>query len=58
MAAATPPRHHGPRALLRTHRLLAHRLRARRHRAHAAIVGGTQISIEQAPWQVVMFGFI
>jgi hypothetical protein len=33
---------------------LAHELRNRTHHARAAIVGGSEISIEQAPWQVIV----
>ena len=45
---------------VRLHRghLLARHLRAGSHRAHAAIVGGTSISISQAPWQVIVIGFV
>lgn len=39
-------------------RLSAHGLRASTHHARAAIVGGSQISIEQAPWQVVVVAFL
>lgn len=39
------------------HRGLARLLRARRHRAHSAIVGGTEIPVESAPWQVTVFAF-
>ena len=46
----TSLRHHPRRA--------AHYLRVRRDRAHTAIVGGTQISIERAPWQVALLGEI
>ena len=38
--------------------LLLRDLRARSHRARAAIVGGDRISITQAPWQVVVIAFL
>jgi hypothetical protein len=41
----------------RPHRL-THRLPVRQDRAHIAIVGGTQISIERTPWQVALLGEI
>jgi Trypsin len=37
---------------------LAHELRNRTHRARVAIVGGSEISIEGAPWQVIIESFI
>jgi hypothetical protein len=42
--------HHG-------YRQLAHELRAGTPRAHVAIVGGSKISVELAPWQVEVVAF-
>ena len=58
MTYAAPMRHQSLRAWLNARGVLIHRSHAGGHLAHTAIVGGNQISIDQAPWQVVMFGFI
>jgi hypothetical protein len=62
IAAAAPQRHDGVHRRhdgvhrhstgSAPHRHVAPLTAARRHLAHTAIVGGSQISIEQAPWQV------
>ena len=58
VTSAAPLRHQSLRAWLNTRGVLMRRSHPGGRLAHTAIVGGNQISIEQAPWQVVVFGFI
>jgi secreted trypsin-like serine protease len=46
------------RGVLHAAQRLARDLRSSQRTAGPAIVGGSQISIEQAPWQVVVFAFV
>jgi hypothetical protein len=57
VASAAPAHHHSIRAWLAAHGVDVRRSHAGRHIARTAIVGGSQISIAQAPWQVVVFSF-
>jgi hypothetical protein len=53
-ASASPTRYSSPRAWLGTHKILAQGLHLERPMVRTAIAGGSQISIEQAPWQVAV----
>lgn len=58
-AAVTLPTHHRSlEAWLESQGVHVQPHRASRRVARVAIVGGNQISIEQAPWQIVVFSFI
>ncbi len=57
VASAVHAHHHTTlHGWLNAHKIHLHRSRAGRHVARTAIVGGNQISIEQAPWQVFVLG--
>ncbi len=57
VASAAHARHYtSVQGWLNAHGAHVHRSRAGRRVAHTAIVGGNQISIEQAPWQVFVIG--
>lgn len=58
MASAAKPHRHGIRTWLAAHGVHVGRSHAGRRMAHTAIVGGDQISIEQAPWQVFVLAVL
>jgi hypothetical protein len=58
MASASQPHHQSVRAWLAAHGVHVRRSQAGRREARTAIVGGNQISIEQAPWQVFVLGVL
>jgi hypothetical protein len=58
VASAAPAHHRSLRAWLAAHGIHVRRSHTGRHVARTAIVGGNQISIEQAPWQVWVLGVL